>query len=127
MGAALLSLRSEEVRRARAAVWDAFLRLHNGMLQSRGAQQSASLSWACGEALDDLIEAVARAVSTAVKATTEWPLAPICYICGCPQTAEHAALPHGEYGVIDDQKRACCGAPFSERHADNCARVGKFR
>ena len=27
------------------------------------------------------------------------PIAPICYICGCAQTEEHAALPHDDYGV----------------------------
>ena len=61
------------------------------------------------------------------------PLAPICYICGCAQTEEHAALPHNDYGVAWDRVpvrkvpitkdgiRSCCNSHISTIHADSCS------
>ena len=123
----------EKVIETRGAIWEAFLRLHNTQLQSRGAQKAVQASFACDEAIDAFATAVARAAQTTrtpvmPQATINAPpLAPICYICGCAQTEEHAALPHNDYGVAWDRVpvtgkgyRGCCYTHISQRHAESC-------
>jgi hypothetical protein len=46
------------------------------------------------------------------------PLAPFCYICGVAQTEEHAALPHGEYGIAWDRVpvRKTCDTTRNTHH-----------
>ena len=55
------------------------------------------------------------------------PLAPICYVCGCANTEEHAALPHNDYGVAWDRvpvRKSTCDTTndvhYFNRRFDRC-------